>query len=109
MNDSKQSVLITGANGFVGTRLCKKFLSENFHVIAGVRKSSDISSLDGLDITFRYGDITQPDTLVEMVAGVDYIIHNAGVVKAKKTQTFLMSTKSEQNHFLKQSKSTIQT
>ncbi len=88
MNENKQSVLITGANGFVGTRLCKKFLAENFHVIAGVRKSADLSNLDGLDITFRYGDITQPDTLVEMVADVDYIIHNAGVVKAKKTQTF---------------------
>lgn len=88
MNESKQSVLITGANGFVGTRLCKKFLDKNFHVIAGVRKSADLSNLDGLDVDFRYGDIMSPDTLVEMVKDVDYIIHNAGVVKAKKKQTF---------------------
>ncbi len=88
MNDAKQKILITGANGFVGTRLCKKFLSENFDVIAGVRKSADLSNLDGLDVTFRYGDVTQADTLGEMVKDVDYIIHNAGVVKAKKMQTF---------------------
>ncbi len=88
MDSNKRTVLITGANGFVGTRLCAKFLDENFHVIAGVRKSSDLSNLDGLDVTFRYGDVTKPDTLSEMVKDVDYIIHNAGVVKAKKKETY---------------------
>ncbi len=88
MNEVKRSVLITGANGFVGTRLCKKFLLENFDVIAGVRKSADLSNLDGLDVEYRYGDVTQPETFAEMVKEVDYIIHNAGIVKAKKQQTF---------------------
>ena len=88
MNDVRKSILITGANGFVGARLCKKFLTENYNVIAGVRKSADLSTLDGLDVSFRYGDVTNQDSLSEMVKNVDYIIHNAGVVKAKKRQTF---------------------
>ena len=88
MNEIKKSILITGANGFVGARLCKKFLSENFQVFAGVRKSADLTNLDGLDVSYRYGDITNRASLDTMVQEVDYIIHNAGVVKAKKDQTF---------------------
>lgn len=84
----ESSVLITGANGFVGSRLCRRFLDEGFRVIAGVRKTADLSLLKGLTVEYRYGDVTQPETLPEMVAGVDYIIHNAGVVKAKRARTF---------------------
>ncbi|MDD3731662.1 MAG: SDR family NAD(P)-dependent oxidoreductase [candidate division Zixibacteria bacterium] len=89
MADSeKKTILITGANGFIGSRLCRKFIEEDFRVIAGVRKTSDLSLLDGLAIEYRYGDVTRPDSLPAMVTGVDYIIHNAGLVKAKKRKTF---------------------
>ena len=85
---SKESILITGANGFIGSRLCRLFLEQGYHVIAGVRKNSDLSLLEGLPVERRYGDVTQPSTLPAMVSGVDYIIHNAGVVKARKEETF---------------------
>ncbi len=88
MSDVKPSILITGANGFVGARLCHHFLKEGFAVIAGVRKTSDLTSLESLNVQYRYGDVTQPDTLPEMVSGVDYIVHNAGITKAKSRQTF---------------------
>ncbi len=84
----KHSILITGANGFVGSRLCHKFLQEGFHVRAGVRKNADISSLQNLKVEFSYGDITKPETLNDMVRGVDFIIHNAGIVKAKAVDDF---------------------
>ncbi len=88
MSDVKPSILITGANGFVGTRLCHQFLKEGFAVIAGVRTTSDLTSLESLNVRYRYGDVTQPDTLPDMVRDVDYIIHNAGITKAKNKQTF---------------------
>ncbi|KAA3631239.1 MAG: SDR family NAD(P)-dependent oxidoreductase [Calditrichaeota bacterium] len=88
MQNGNRSILITGANGFVGARLCRKFLSKNYHVIAGVRKNADLSQLQGLDIEFRYGDVTDKSSLETMVIGVDYIIHNAGIVKAKNDATF---------------------
>ena len=88
MSETKASVLITGANGFVGSRLCRKFLAEGYHVIAGVRRTADLSLLHELDVTYRYGDITKPETLAEMFTGVDYIIHNAGVTKVKHSRAF---------------------
>ncbi len=88
MAESKNSILITGANGFLGSRLCRKFIEEGFHIIAGVRKSAELSLLNGVNVEYRYGDVTQKETLAEMVKGVDYIIHSAGLVKAKRKQRF---------------------
>jgi nucleoside-diphosphate-sugar epimerase len=88
MSKDKIPILITGANGFVGSRLCWEFLQEGFHVVAGVRRTADLSLLEGLDLEYRYGDITRPETLGDMVADVDFIIHNAGLVKAKHKQHF---------------------
>lgn len=82
------SVLITGANGFVGARLVREFLSQNFDVIAGVRKNANLQLLAGLPVSYRYGEVTEPSTLAEMVKGVDYVIHNAGLVKAKHESEF---------------------
>jgi len=86
--DTRKSILITGANGFIGSRMCRLFLDKGYCVIAGVRQTSNLTLLEGLDIEYRYGDVTQPDTLPEMVRGVDFVIHNAGLVKAKKRKTF---------------------
>lgn len=35
--DSQQSIVITGANGFIGSRLCEVFADQNWNVYAGVR------------------------------------------------------------------------
>ncbi len=82
------SILITGANGFLGSRLCRKFLDNGFHVIAGVRRSADLSLLGELKVEYRYGDVTRPETLPDMVKNVDYIVHCAGLVKAPRKQSF---------------------
>ncbi|MDF1543938.1 MAG: SDR family NAD(P)-dependent oxidoreductase [bacterium] len=90
MHDSgssqSQSVLVTGANGFVGTRLCRHLHAKGYHVIAGVRKSADLSLLKETPVEYRCGDVTQPGTLAEMVKDVDYICHSAGLTKAKRIQ-----------------------
>ena len=88
MPNPKPSVLITRANGFVGARLCHKLLLEGFEVIAGVRETSDRRSLEALNVSYRFGDVTEPAGLGEMVDGVDFVVHNAGVVKARRNETF---------------------
>jgi len=88
MSDQQPSILITGANGFVGSRLCRLFLEKGYHVVAGVRRRADLTLLDNLEVEYRYGDVTRPESLPAMVTGVDYVIHNAGIVKAKKAARF---------------------
>jgi nucleoside-diphosphate-sugar epimerase len=88
MPHAKPSVLVTGANGFVGARLCHKLLLEGFEVIAGVRKTSDCRPLQALNVSYRFGDVTEAATLGGMVDGADFVIHNAGVVKARRRETF---------------------
>lgn len=82
------TVLITGANGFIGSRLCRSFEAAGFSVTAGVRKNADCSLLEGISLTYRYGDVTESASLPEMVRGADYIIHNAGLTKARTTEQF---------------------
>jgi nucleoside-diphosphate-sugar epimerase len=88
MPGQSTSVLITGANGFIGSRLCRLFLDRGWRVIAGVRENANCSLLSGLDVEYRYGDICHPESLRELVASVDCIIHNAGLVKAKSRKRF---------------------
>jgi len=88
MSEPGPSILITGANGFVGSRLCRLFLDRGYHVVAGVRRSADLTLLDNLEVEYRYGDVTHPETLPAMVSGVDFVVHNAGIVKAKKPERY---------------------
>ncbi|MBN4072297.1 SDR family NAD(P)-dependent oxidoreductase, partial [bacterium AH-315-F03] len=77
-------VLITGANGFVGAALCREFLAQGWNVVAGVRRGANLSALAGLNLEYQYGDVTHPESLTELLAGIDTIVHNAGMVKAKR-------------------------
>lgn len=83
-----QSVLITGANGFIGSRLCLTFLRHGFKVMAGIRQTADRRLLDGLAVQYRFGDVTDTASLPAMVTDVDFIIHNAGIVKANAREQF---------------------
>ena len=88
MADPRETVLITGANGFVGSRLCALLIEKGYQVIAQVRKTSDLSLLKELKVEYRYGDVTQSETLPQLIHGVDYVIHNAGVIKARRRETY---------------------
>jgi nucleoside-diphosphate-sugar epimerase len=83
-----QSVLITGANGFIGSRLCLTFLRHGFKVMAGIRQTANRQLLDGLAVQYRFGDVTDPASLPAMVADADFIVHNAGIVKANSREQF---------------------
>ncbi|MFQ5608094.1 MAG: NAD-dependent epimerase/dehydratase family protein [Candidatus Zixiibacteriota bacterium] len=79
-----QTVLVTGANGFIGSRLCMSLVAHGFNVVAGVRENADLRRLENLDVTYARGDITCPESLPEMISGMDTVIHNAGLIKARK-------------------------
>jgi nucleoside-diphosphate-sugar epimerase len=71
-------VLITGANGFIGSNLCRYFAERGFEVCALVRRTSDLHFLENLPVRFIYGDLTDPSGF-ELPAGMDYVIHAASL------------------------------
>lgn len=83
-------VLVTGANGFLGSWLTKSLVEEGHEVTALVRPRSDLSDLEGLRVQYAHGDVTQAQTLDAAFPGMDTVFHLAGVVAYKKSQRSLM-------------------
>ena len=81
-------VLVTGANGFVGSHICEALLAAGFGVRALVRKSSDLANLRGTDVSLYFGALDDLESLAGAVEGVDAVVNNAGLVKANNPDDF---------------------
>lgn len=77
--NAKPTVLITGANGFIGSHIVDRMISEGYHVRGLVRKNSDLSLLEGKSLDLVYGDVTDLDSLKAAVRGATLVVHNAGL------------------------------
>ncbi len=83
-------VLVTGANGFLGSWLCQRLQAEGHEVTALVRKSSDLTEIKDLKLNLAYGDVTDKSSLKSSFKNKDYIFHLAGVVAYRKEDRPLM-------------------
>ncbi len=72
-------VLITGANGFVGSNLCRWFRDRGWEVDGLVRESSDLHFLRGLDVRLVKGDLREAEK-IDLPAGTTHIVHAASLV-----------------------------
>ncbi|XP_057973655.1 uncharacterized protein LOC131161713 [Malania oleifera] len=82
---SKMKVMVTGASGYLGGRLCRRLLSQGHSVRALVRPTSDLSSLppasgDG-SFELAFGDVTDYQSLLEASSGCDALFHAAALVE----------------------------
>jgi nucleoside-diphosphate-sugar epimerase len=87
-NGQVKTVLVTGANGFIGSRVCGLLAASGYTVRILCRETSDLSLLKDIPYAKFIGDITRPETLPAAIIGVDYIIHLAGLVKANTKAAF---------------------
>lgn len=75
-------ILVTGANGLVGSFLCKELVEKGYKVKALVRKNSDTSFLkeiaDKLEI--HIGELNDVGSLIDALEGVECIVHTAAVI-----------------------------
>ena len=73
--------LVTGANGFVGSHVCRRLIERGVSVRALVREGSDRRALEGVDVELAVGDILRPETLAPAIEGCDQVFHLAAVVR----------------------------
>jgi nucleoside-diphosphate-sugar epimerase len=83
-------ILITGANGFVGSNLVESFVNRGFKIRCLVHKnvSSWLNHVNAGNMELICGDVSHKDTLTEAVSGVDYIFHAAGIIRATNKKTY---------------------
>ena len=81
-NEIMNRILITGANGLLGSATAKRFVEAGFEVLALCRTGSDLSALKDIasKITIVEGDILDVVSLEQALAKVDWVVHSAAVV-----------------------------
>lgn len=67
------NILVTGANGFVGTALCESLLEKKTNVVSAVRKKSR-------DDEFSIGNLSASTDWMPVLAGCNIVIHLAARV-----------------------------
>ena len=83
-------ILITGSSGFVGSWLVQEAIDKGYETYAGIRKSSSKKYLQHPATHFVEIDFGNHHQLREILEQhqFDYIIHNAGVVRALSKESF---------------------
>ena len=85
-------VLVTGATGFLGSHVARRLAERGDEVRVLVRSSSDRSRLDGLDLDYAIGDVTDQASVERAVEGTDLVFHCAAVVEfGPKDPSFMAS------------------
>lgn len=79
---SEKTILLTGANGFLGTYLLQALLKTGRKVRVLLRRSSDTGMIASLlhKVEICYGDVLDIPSLEDAMNGVDEIIHAAAMI-----------------------------
>ena len=75
-------VLISGASGFIGYHLAKLLVDGGNEVTCLVRRTSNVDQVERPRVDLAYGDVTDPGSLREAVAGKSVVYHLAGLIRA---------------------------
>lgn len=78
-----RQVLVTGATGFIGTRLVEELIKRGHQVRAIVRETSDTSAIRALGCECFTADLLHPSNDIEAaVAGCDWVFHLAAETRS---------------------------
>ncbi|MDA2920908.1 NAD-dependent epimerase/dehydratase family protein [Desulfobacterota bacterium AH_259_B03_O07] len=72
--------IVTGGTGFIGSRLVQKLVEKGHEVKCLVRRTSNLELLNKLGVELCYGDLSDPDSLMQVTKGGDVVFHLAAMV-----------------------------
>ncbi|WP_142685240.1 NAD-dependent epimerase/dehydratase family protein [Chitinophaga polysaccharea] len=76
-----KKILITGANGFLGSNLTRELYRMGFDIKILIRPSADVKGIEDIPCEIFYGSISNNDDVHEAVKGCDTVIHTACITE----------------------------
>ena len=82
MSTQRQTLLVTGAAGFIGGRVAQRFRDAGHQVLALDLPGRDVAHLAGAGIVLREADITDPGSVSRALNGrrPDWVVHCAALM-----------------------------
>ncbi|HMD61519.1 MAG TPA: hopanoid-associated sugar epimerase [Opitutaceae bacterium] len=71
------NIFLTGATGFVGHHVARALAAQGARLRMLVRRTSNLSNLEGVDGETHVGDLARPDSLRPALPGCDAVVHVA--------------------------------
>lgn len=96
----QQTVLITGATGFLGCHIAEYLCNKNFHVIATKRMNSNLKNCLGFIDNICWVDIDQKNWKDELIAHKPQIIIHAAWIGVEASERYNWDLQSENLFFL---------
>lgn len=75
--------LVTGANGFTASYVCRQLLEKGYKVRGLVRKNADMKLIQGLPIELFHADLANDNDFSSAFRGVDVVYHIAAAYRAE--------------------------
>lgn len=82
------SILITGANGFVGQHLCRNLLDDGHAVRAMVHGDNPLYFIEKNEVEWIEADLGKPESLANIMNGIDIVYHLAAIPRNDLRKTW---------------------
>lgn len=96
-----RTIIVTGGTGFIGSHTVEQLLAEGFHVRCLIRPHQiNLRWLQDLPVDLVEGDLLNSTSISKCIEDAEYIIHIAGITKAKHKSEFFTGNVTTTNNLL---------